>query len=135
MENNLPTTWEEVCQSKGIDPNQLPDVSLYPKKHQAAAVATFKWYHVLEVLNTNPETKLLWEPDWKDYDQAKYYNWWDMDDADSVSGFGFDGAYYGDGTAYTSVGSRLVFKSRDIARHAAKHFIDLYKDMLVIPAE
>lgn len=130
MENNLPTSWEEICQIKGIDPNHLPDVSLYPDNHKLAAIATFKWYHILDVLNTDTETKELWKPDWANWNERKYINWFDMSAEGEVAGFGFFDTLY-DSTR-TDASSHLYFKDKETAIHAKNHFFPILRDIMVI---
>ena len=66
-----------------------------------------------------------WTPDWSNENQWKYYPWFDMAGS---SGFRFDGcAYWGSGS---TVGSRLCFKSRELAEHAGKHFTSVYKQFM-----
>ncbi|MCY4781762.1 hypothetical protein ORI89_19100, partial [Sphingobacterium sp. UT-1RO-CII-1] len=74
--------------------------------------------------------------DWYDWDQYKYYPWFDMSpdqNAGSVGssvGFSCDG--YGYGLTCSSVGSRLVFPTREIAEYVGKTHLDLYRDFMVI---
>jgi len=65
------------------------------------------------------------EPDWGNHDQWKYEPWFDMGGS-SGSGFAYF-AYdlWGTGSA---CGSRLCFKSRELAEYAGEQFRDLYKD-------
>jgi len=68
-----------------------------------------------------------WEPNWQDDDEVKYYPWFDMS---AASGFAF---HVCDGWHSTSfVGSRLCFKTSELAEYAGKQFIDLYKEMFLL---
>jgi hypothetical protein len=70
-----------------------------------------------------------WTPDWTDSSQGKYVPWFKMG---SPSGGGFS---YGDcdgWLAFSDVGSRLCFKSSDLAKHAGNLFLDIYKDFLTL---
>jgi hypothetical protein len=66
---------------------------------------------IIRVLNEG------WKPDFTNENEPKYYIWWKF-----VKGKGFVsyacGCYY----ALSHVGSRLCFRSRELAEHAAKHF-------------
>lgn len=69
-----------------------------------------------------------WTPDWDNSSQPKYYNCFYL--GGGSSGFRFyDCAYW---RTLSYVGSRLCFKSAPLAEHAAKHFLDVYKDFMVI---
>jgi len=69
-----------------------------------------------------------WKPNWKDSNEVKYYPWFEME---SSSGFRFiDG--YDIWRSGSDVGSRLAFKSDELAKHAGKYFVDLYKDFMVL---
>lgn len=67
-----------------------------------------------------------WEPDWNNYNQYKYYPWFWMGGS---SGFRFDG-FVGWGSN-SHVGSRLCFKSRELAEYAANQFTDVYKTFML----
>jgi hypothetical protein len=68
-----------------------------------------------------------WTPDWNDHNQAKYYPWFEMGGS---SGFRFhdDDLWY----SRSGVGSRLCFKSRELAEHAGKQFTEVYKQFMLI---
>jgi hypothetical protein len=61
-----------------------------------------------------------WTPDWSNSNQPKYYPWF----AFLVSRFVFDDVYYR--YASSSLGSRLCFRTRELAEYAGKQFEDLY---------
>jgi hypothetical protein len=67
-----------------------------------------------------------WTPDWTDSNEYKYYPWFKMS---SPSGGGFSYGDYDIWRAGSSVGSRLCYKSSDLAKHAANLFLDIYKDL------
>jgi hypothetical protein len=82
-------------------------------------------YRLLKML-----TKSLnegWTPDWDNSNEPKYYNWFYLGGS---SGFRFRDydAWY----TISFVGSRLCFKSSQLAEHAAKHFTSVYKQFMVI---
>ena len=69
-----------------------------------------------------------WVPNWDDDSQGKYYPWFYMEGG--YSGFRFrEYAYW---YSYSSVGSRLCFKSRELAEYAGRQFIDVYKRFMII---
>lgn len=70
-----------------------------------------------------------WEPDWGDNNEYKYYPWFNMGGS-SGSGFSFfDYVYVYSGSA---VGSRLCFKSSDLAEYAAEQFKELYRHYFLL---
>jgi hypothetical protein len=61
-----------------------------------------------------------------DRTQYKYYPWFEV----STSGVGFSYSYYDHWRTVTIVGSRLCYKSKDLALYAAKQFEDVYINLL-----
>lgn len=68
-----------------------------------------------------------WLPDWSNSSEYKYYAWFEMRGSSGFRYRVFDG--WGSGSA---VGSRLCFKSRELAEHAGKHFTSVYEKFMVI---
>lgn len=66
-----------------------------------------------------------WTPDWSNSNEYKYYPWMEY----SV-GSGFSFGAYDFGHPSADVGSRLCFKSRELAEYAGKQFKDIYNDFL-----
>lgn len=90
-----------------------------------------------------------WRPEYTE-DEYRYYPWFglytqeeydDMDDDDkercrfvgrsgnNASAYGglvYADAYHGSAHSYTNIGSRLAFKSRDLAIYCGKQFIDIW---------
>ena len=117
-------TFEDACKALKLDPEKvLPDFSMFPEQHRKAMTAHAKLIIIAQALNGN------WKPDWDNGEWDKYYPWFDMDSS-SGSGFSYDG--YDDWCSISLVGSRLCFKSRELAEYAGKQFEDLYRDYFVI---
>ena len=76
---------------------------------------------IAEVLNEG------WVPDWKNNNQYKYYPWFDLS---SGSGLSYDVFVSRD--SFSFVGSRLCFKSEELAEYAGKQFIKEYTDFFII---
>jgi len=113
-------TVEDVFKQVNIDLNGLDKhFEWMPEHRRAFAKVQFILDTVVEVINEG------WVADWSDTNQDKWYLWWNFK---SKSGFGFAAAGYLCGYANSHVSSRLVFKNREKAEHAAKFFINLYKD-------
>lgn len=62
-----------------------------------------------------------WTPDWNNSNEVKYYPWFEMRS-------GFRLTYVFDYYRASNVGSRLCFRTRDLANYAVSQFPDLYKD-------
>ena len=70
-----------------------------------------------------------WLPDWTNSSEYKCFPWFKMGSS-SGSGFSYDDC---DGWSTGSiVGSRLCFKSAELARYIGEAFIDLYRDYFVL---
>lgn len=114
-------SYEDACQILGINPDDLPIVDTLPEKDRQSIIAYYKLTVIIRALNEG------WEPDWVDWSQYKYYNWFYVDRSSSAFRF------YAAAHASAGVGSRLCFKTRDLAAYAAKKFEELYKDYFLIP--
>ena len=107
-------SFEDAC----IALNKQPE-SLLPAGLQPCDIAFIKLRTIAEALNEG------WQPDWNNYDEYKYYPWFNM--GGGFSFYGYDYSY-----TFSNVGSRLCFKSRDLAEYAGQQFTDLYKDLFVL---
>lgn len=122
------TTYEDICRIDGVDPvKSLPIQD--PKTAEDLAVNSFaKVIRINRVLNEG------WRPDWNDFDECKYYPWFDLEtypeQTGSGSGFSSDG--YDCADDYSVVGARLVYKSRELAVFAGKTFLQEYRGFMVI---
>ncbi len=120
-------TWKDVCKFHNRDPKVFPDVSSFPKNLQDFITNTFKAALITSAVNDN------WTPNWNNYSEYKYRLWFEIKASkQKPSGFGCsftDCGYAGSGT---TVGSRLLFKSSELALHAAKCFPEIYKGIILI---
>lgn len=114
-------SFEDACQFLGIDPKHLPVVDNLPEKDQKAIVAFYKLTIIIRALNEG------WEPNWKNWNEYKYFN--DFYGR-SASGFVCSGTGYA--LTDTDIGSRLCFKSRELAEYALSQFKELYLQYLLI---
>lgn len=115
-------TYADACAVLGIEPiNEEVFTKLGFTKDE---IAYRKLKTVIEALNEG------WQPDWSDRSEYKYWNWFVY--RTSSAGFGY--AYTNDTptTATTGVGSRLCFKTRELAEYAGRQFEDLYNDFFLI---
>ena len=91
-------SFEDACQLLGIEPN-VPEVSMLPENHQKAIVAHYKLVIIAEAVNEG------WKPNWDNWDERKYYPWFDLEGSSSGAGFSYDDCdvWY----SHSNVGSRL----------------------------
>lgn len=123
-------SFENAAKFLGIDPNKLPEVSLLPEEHQKSIIA----FYMLTIISRASWKQEGKEIDWYDWDQYKYYPWFDMSperENGSSSGFSYDGYGCAFG-ALSDVCSRLVFPSRKIADYVGETHVQLYRDLMVI---
>lgn len=99
----------------------VPDFSNLPTDMRKHFEAQYKMIVIAEALNEG------WIPDWDNYDEYKYYPWFEM----SPSSFAFFVSYYDFASADAGSGSRLKFRTRELAEYAAKQFIDIWKDIQI----
>lgn len=112
-------TFEDACRELGLTDVKLGITGLDDDKD--SIVAYTKLTIIARALNEG------WKPDWSDSGQYKYVPWFEH-----KSGFGLS---YGDCDSwysFTLVGSRLCYKTGELAKYAATQFADLYKDFLSI---
>ena len=120
-------TFEDACSALGVDATALPDFSMIPENHRKALLTHYKLVIVAEALNEG------WKPDWSNNDECKYTPWLSVDeDKNKPSGFGLSCHGYAGWYTGTLVGSRLCFKSRELARYAVENFTELYEDYMLI---
>lgn len=115
-------TFEDACKVLGLDPKQLPVVDLLPEKDRKSIIAYYKLTVIIRALNDG------WEPNWNDWNEYKYFNWFYLDSA----GFSYASTYAAATNTSTSIGSRLCFKNDTLARYARVQFRDLYFEYLFI---
>lgn len=119
-------TFEDACTLKGIS-TQLPDVSFMPKGLGEYIVAVYMLAVIIWAINFEEEDQ-EWIPDYNTGDE-KYFPWPDIDaDDDRPAGFGFSYPYaaYVYALTSSSVGSRLLYRTRSGADYGFKQFNELY---------
>lgn len=113
-------SFEDVLKEKNMT---LEDFNELNEDLEPDEVAYRKIKLIAKVLNEG------WTPDWSNSNEYKYYPWFKMG---SPSGVWFSYFDYDVWSARSTVGSRLCFKSRELAEYAGKQFESLYKDYFVI---
>ncbi|ODS87271.1 MAG: hypothetical protein ABS44_11685 [Chryseobacterium sp. SCN 40-13] len=113
-------TFADVLNYFGIDEDDFEDgnETLEPDE-----VAYRKVKLIVNALNEE------WKPDWTNSSQTKYFPWFKMG---SSSGSGFSFHDYDNWLSNSTVGSRLCFKSRELAEYAGKQFTEIYKEFMTI---
>jgi hypothetical protein len=111
-------TFDDVLQENGVEK------MVFENNCQDLTTDEVAYKMVKEIVKAFNEG---WTPDWTDSNQYKYYPWFKMG-SPSGGGFSFDGDDYW--FTYSIVGSRLCFKSADLAKHAGQLFESIYKDFL-----
>ena len=112
-------TFEDAMKATGRA--EMPDFSTFPEDMRKHFEALFKMVVIVEALNEG------WKPDWDNYNEYKYYPWFEM----SPSSFAFYVSCSGDVAALAGSGSRLKLKSKELARYCGEHFIDIWKDIQI----
>ena len=68
-----------------------------------------------------------WKPDWTNGKYDKWFPWFNMDNACSSSSGRFSFNYSVSWHSHSNVGSRLCFKSSDLAKYAGTQFLEIYR--------
>lgn len=69
-----------------------------------------------------------WRPNWADSNEYKYFPWSVYNP--SSAGFAYALTYYAATSADAFVGSRLCYKTRELATYAGRQFEGIYNDLL-----
>ena len=120
------TTVAAVFAALSMNPDIKPDVSAWPEHWRAHKIIEFDVQMSIDAINGKNDDGTQWVAKWGDPTQHKWEVWYDVvDKEDGVSGRGLSlvGVYCG--AARTTVGPRLVFRSRAHAMHFHEHFLPL----------
>lgn len=110
--------FDDVLKENGVD------IAVFQNSLKGLSEDEAAYKRVKEIVKAFNEG---WYPDWTDSNQYKYYPWFKMG---SPSGGGFSCTDFDDWLTASYVGSRLCFKSADLAKHAGKLFEGIYKEFL-----
>lgn len=116
-------TFEDACSILGIQPYDIEaNLQCEALPDDIKSIKAYaKLIIIARALNEG------WTPDWSNSKQLKYTPWFEH-----KSGFGLS-SYDCDGwTSYAYVGSRLCYKTAELARYAATQFADIYNDYLTL---
>lgn len=113
--------FQQACEKLGIS-NALPEVSMLPERNKEAVIAFYKLSVIIQCTNED------WEPNWKDRFEPKYHPWFEV----TPAGFGYSHTNSAASAALASIGSRLCYKTRDLAIEWGQKLLPLYEDMLLL---
>jgi hypothetical protein len=123
-------TVEDACKALGTTvAKEFPAAAM---KHLTDDEKAYRELKIIaKALNQSDGTP--WEPDWSNDDEYKYYPWMWVDTEDgNKAGSGFSDTHCVCDCTYASVGSRLCFKTSDLAKYAGKQFAEQYKRFWLI---
>ena len=115
-------TYADACEVLGIESmNEEVFTKLGFTKDE---IAYRKLKTIVEALNEG------WRPDWANSNEYKYWPWFVYAGASA----GFSYAYTNNAASSTSatIGSRLCYKTRELATYAGRQFEGIYNDFLLI---
>lgn len=116
-------TYADACAVLGIEPvNEDVLTKLGFTKDE---IAYRKLKTIAEALNEG------WRPNWADSNEYKYWPWF-VYNSGASAGFSYANTDYAASYPYTSIGSRLCYKTRELAAYAGRQFEGLYNDFLLI---
>ena len=111
-------SYEDACRVLSIQPINEEVFNIFPKEDQRSMLAYHKLTVITRALNNG------WKPNWDDQNEWKYYPLFRYVNA----GLSFAGTSNAAAYTYARVGSRLCFPTSALAKYAAEHFADLYRD-------
>ena len=111
-------TYQDSC--KDLDTEPISDDYFQDSGLTEDEIAFRKIKAITKSLNEG------WKPDWNNSNEKKWYPWFKL----SSGGFVFDDAGYCCSVAGAGHGSRLCFKSEELAEYAGKQFIDIWIDII-----
>ena len=119
------TSYEDACKVLNIQPINEEVFNAFPKEDQRSMLAYHKLTVITRALNNG------WKPNWDDQNEWKYYplfryvNAW----------LSFATTPYAASSTAATIGSRLCFPTSALAKYAAEHFADLYRDYYCFASE
>jgi hypothetical protein len=119
-------TFEDACKVLCLDPENLPVVENLPEKDGRSIIAYYKLTIITRALNEG------WEPNFSGWGEWKYWNWFYTEHNGACAGFVCEHSAAAASYTYAYFGSRLCFKTRELATYAREQFRDLYFEYLFI---
>lgn len=115
-------TYADACAVLGIEP--MNEAVLAKLGFTKDEIAYRKLKTIAEALNEG------WQPDWANSNEYKYWPWFVYNTAHA--GFSSAAANYTASATAAVIGSRLCYKTRELAAYAGNQFEDIYNDFLLI---
>lgn len=115
-------TYADACAVLGIEP--MNEAVLAKLGFTKDEIAYRKLKTIAEALNEG------WQPDWDNSFEYKYWPWFVYNTASA--GFSYAATYYSASYTAANSGSRLCYKTRELAAYAGNQFEDIYNDFLLI---
>lgn len=112
-------TLDDVYNYHGIDKDELNIIFKYCSEDEIA------YKHLKLITSALNEG---WTPDWSNWDERKYYPWFEM--CSSSGRFSFYDSNHR--LSDSACAARLCFKSKELAEYAAKQFLEVYEKYMVI---
>lgn len=119
------TSYEDACKVLNIQPINEEVFNAFPKEDQRSMLAYHKLTVITRALNNG------WKPNWDDQNEWKYYPLFRYVNA----GLSYANTYIAATNAFANIGSRLCFPTSALAKYAAEHFADLYRDYYCFASE
>ena len=118
-------SYEDACRVLNIQPINEEVFNIFPKEDQRSMLAYHKLTVITRALNNG------WKPNWDDQNEWKYYPLFRYVNA----GLSYASANYSATSTNALIGSRLCFPTSALAKYAAEHFADLYRDYYCFASE
>ena len=123
---SLVKSYEDACRELGILPT-YPKFTQCQKQDRKSMIAYHQLTVIIRALNILPNGK-CWEVDLNERYQIKWRIWWDI----CKSGLILSCITHMPSYASTQTGSRLLFRSEELAKYCAKQFKDLWSDYILM---
>lgn len=108
----------DVLRDNGIDPDDFEESCEALEEDEKA-------YRIIKLLVKSLNEG--WTPNWDNSSEGKYFPWFTMQSGSS----GFRSYGYARWDSRTDVGSRLAFKTSELAKYAGTQFTDVYKKYML----
>ncbi len=125
---------QDACKHQGIDHDKivadLQGLLSYPEDLRGNMIGNALMLIVAKSINQLDNNYV---PNWNDHNEWKYWPWFKIQASNQIpSGFGFSDTSYASTYARAYCGSRLCFRTSEIALYVAKTFIEIYKQIILI---
>jgi len=101
----------------------VPEFADVPEELRSYLQAQYKAMAITETLNEK------WVANWSNWDENKWFPWFDYDKASSRFAFYATSYLYAFATA--GYASRLCFRTKALAEYAGRQFEDIYNELLL----